>query len=158
MIETATLDDLDTLVELWITLIETGQTDGSQLRGEANRAIARDQLAGAIVDDRAMVARQNEHIRGFVTVTHDTGIFDCDRSRGRIRNLFVRATDRGNGIGTALLKEAQEQLSEAGVESILVETPAGNTTARAFYHHHGYRPHRIELEKEVENNRKGDPG
>ena len=66
-----------------------------------------------------------------------------------IHNLFVRAPERGDGIGSALLTAAEEALDAGGAAVIALESMAENDAARAFYRRHGYDPHRVELEKPI---------
>ncbi len=152
-ISPAAMADLDAVLALWTALQEHGRTYGTHIDPAASHAAARDRLGQAIIDDRVLVARDDQ-LTGFVLVALETGVFTTDTERGRIQALYVRPAHRETGIGTALLTAAETRLAELGAETIAVETPAGNDRAIALYQEHGYTPHRVTLETEVENNRK----
>ncbi|QZY01103.1 GNAT family N-acetyltransferase [Halobaculum rubrum] len=92
-------------------------------------------------------------IVGFVTFGVESGRYDLDVTRGVVYNLFVRERHRGAGVGSRLLAAAESALADAGVDVIALEAMAGNEDARRFYERHGYRPHRVELEKPARGNR-----
>ncbi len=156
MIAPATIEDVDRLVELWVALMQAGQADGGHLDPSASTTAARQRLATAVADDRVFVARPAEGIVGFASVEPERGAFTTDVTRGRVENLYVVPGARRQGIGTALLEAAEGRLREAGVDTVVVETLAANEAGRAFYRARGYHPHRIELEREVESDRKAD--
>jgi len=58
----------------------------------------------------------------------------------RILALSVTDTARGNGIGSRLLRAAEEWARAAGAGSMIVNSGHQRTEAHAFYEHHGYRP------------------
>ena len=157
MIATATTEDIDRLVELWVALMETGQADGGHLDPTANDAIARQRIAAAVADDRVLLARPEDSIVGFASVTLEHGVFEMDCPRGIVENLYVVPSARRQGVGTALLAAAEARLRELGADVVAVETLAANEAGRAFYRAQGYRPHRVTLERRVESDRKGDP-
>ncbi len=56
-----------------------------------------------------------------------------------IDELFVLPSHRATGIGGRLLRTAEEALGRSGCVRIQLQLGAGNESARAFYHRHGYR-------------------
>ena len=55
-----------------------------------------------------------------------------------IDEFFVSPSQRGNGIGTKLLKSAESEFLRAGCTNVALQLSRANEGARAFYHRHGY--------------------
>lgn len=146
MIDEATTDDLDDVVDLWMALLDSGHDDGVQLLAEENRSAIRRQLAAATVDGRVLVARSDGLI-GFASIRIERGGLESAHARGIVENLFVTPERRDERIGSKLLSAAEDRLRDRGAEVLLVETPARNEAARRLYRSHGYEPHRIEFAK-----------
>ena len=150
-IRTATTAETDTVVDLWVDLAGDQRTHRSHLLAEANRAAIRESIANRVFSERVLVATVEETIAGFVAFTVKSGRYRQDVSQGSIENLYVRPAHRGAGIGSALLSAAEDRLAAEGVDNVGLEVMADNEAARRFYRRHGYRAHRVELEKSVEN-------
>ncbi|MFB6187285.1 MAG: N-acetyltransferase family protein [Halobacteriaceae archaeon] len=112
----ATQDDLDRIADLWVQLVASQREYGAHLLAEENRSTARDLLGQYIVSDDLLVAKEDDRIYGFVMVHTERGWFKQDGSRGIIDNIFVIQEKRGEGIGTALLENAEMRLREADVD------------------------------------------
>ncbi|QSG12529.1 Acetyltransferase (GNAT) family [Halapricum desulfuricans] len=151
MIESATMDELDRLVERWLELAAGQREYGSQLQTATNRSRIRDSFARRIAGGQARVARDGDRIVGFVTFTMEGSTFSKSVQRGVVQNLYVESESRSEGIGTRLLEAAERALIEAGADAISLEAMADNESARQFYRDRGYRPHRVTYEKSVEN-------
>jgi ribosomal protein S18 acetylase RimI-like enzyme len=145
------MDDVDTIVDLWVRLAESQRAHGSHLFGDQNRTAVRETVVQRIVAENVRIARLDRQSVGFVMVTIDSGRYEQDETRGIIENIFVEPTHRNQGIGSELLSAAEELLREAGADVLTLEAMADNESARQFYRAHGYTPHRIELEKPTEN-------
>jgi len=91
-------------------------------------------------------------IAGFVMFGLESGAYEQDVVRGVIHNLYVRPASRDAGIGSRLLSAAEAALEDEGADVVSLEAMTANEAAVAFYERHGYRPHRVELEKPL-----GDP-
>jgi len=61
------------------------------------------------------------------------------QSRGYIITIDVLAKFRCQGVGSALLAEAERRLAAKGVKELGLETATDNETAIAFWQKHGYR-------------------
>ncbi len=68
---------------------------------------------------------------------------------GFISDLVVTKTERGKGIGSALLKRAEEYFSEYGCEYTQLEVFAPNTDAFALYKKLGYDTNCLYLSKKI---------
>ena len=66
-----------------------------------------------------------------------------------VDDLLVLAKYRGQGIGKALLDEAEAYARRCGRASIRLRVKGGNHPARAFYSQAGYGEYELELEKRL---------
>ena len=149
-ITTASTDDIDAVVDLWVELARGQQAYGSHLAGPANRPTVRETVVQRVVTNDLLVARREGDICGFVMVTMERGRYEQTVTRGIVENLYVRPEHRRKGVGSALLEAGERRLVDAGATVISLEAMADNDAAREFYAAHGYTPHRIELEKPTE--------
>lgn len=154
-IEPATMADLDRVVEAWVDLACGQRRHGSHIRGSANRGVMRQLLAQHVVDGSLLVAR-DDGFCGFVNFAIERGGFERSVSRGVIRNVYVTPDARNDGVGTALLDAAEDALEAAGVEVLVLEAMAANEDVRRLYRRRGYRPHRVEFERQVESTRRSN--
>jgi ribosomal protein S18 acetylase RimI-like enzyme len=145
------MEDVDTIVDLWVQLAAGQRAHGSHLFGDRNRTAVRETVVQRVVAENVLVARADRRTVGFVMVTIDSGRYEQDERRGIIENIFVEPTYRNQGIGSELLGSAEDRLRRSGADILALEAMADNEAARQFYRAHGYSPHRIELEKPTEN-------
>jgi ribosomal-protein-alanine N-acetyltransferase len=71
-------------------------------------------------------------VAGFIVAEAD------GRSHGHIITIDVSASARRFGVGSLLLRAAEDRLRAAGCGSIELETAVDNSSALAFYKRHGY--------------------
>ncbi|MFC6732944.1 MULTISPECIES: N-acetyltransferase [unclassified Haladaptatus] len=142
---------VEVLTDLWIALATDQRSFGSHLLPEANRPTIRAAITRFVVADTIVVARDDDAILGFVMFDLETGIYQQDVTRGVVMNIFVRPEHRGQGVGSALLAEAESRLEAAGADTVTLDVMAANDRAIQFYERHGYAAHRIQLEKHIEN-------
>jgi len=64
---------------------------------------------------------------------------ESEGAQGHIITLDVMESRRRRGVGSALLREAEETLARQGVRQIELETAIDNGPAIAFWQKHGYR-------------------
>jgi GNAT superfamily N-acetyltransferase len=55
-----------------------------------------------------------------------------------IDEFFVLPSARGNGVGEALLRQAEDEFARRGCTNVSLQLGRGNDRARAFYRAHGY--------------------
>ncbi len=60
------------------------------------------------------------------------------RARGHIITIDVVAAFRRFGVGSLLLRAAEDRLIVAGCRTVELETAVDNVSALSFYKHHGY--------------------
>ena len=152
-VEPATLADADAVADLWVALARDQRRHGSHLHPDANRETVRESVAEHAVDGGLTVARDDELV-GFVRFDIERGPLAQDQTRGVVRDLYVVPARRDDGIGTRLLAAAETALADRGADVVAVEALAHNDDAVRFYERAGYRPHRIEFEREVENDKR----
>jgi ribosomal protein S18 acetylase RimI-like enzyme len=138
--------DADAVAELWVALAEEQTAYGSRVDPAANRASVREAAAGHAVADGLLVARE-DGVVGFVMFHLED---DTNGRRGVVENLYVRPAHRGRGVGSRLLANAEARLSDRDAEFVSLAAMADNEAARRFYRRHGYRCHRVCLEKPLE--------
>lgn len=148
-VEAANSEDTTALVELWIELADDQRRHGSHLLAGPNRSAIREAMLQHIVGGTALVARRDGTVVGFVTFDTEAERYRQDVSRGIIHNVYVRAADRGQGVGHGLLAKAEASLRAEAVDAVGLQAMAANDDARRFYRRHGYEPHRVELEKPI---------
>jgi len=149
-ISAPSLEAADTVVDLWVDLARGQRAYGSYLCADENRGAIRETMVQRIANDDLLVARRDGAIVGFVSFTIERGRYTQTATSGVIENLYVKPTARRDGIGSALLGAAEQRLTDEGATVVNIEAMAANDAARQFYAHHGYAPHRIELEKQTE--------
>jgi ribosomal protein S18 acetylase RimI-like enzyme len=79
-----------------------------------------------------LVAEVAAGIAGFIVTV-------AENDWAHIITLDVLEPHRRRGIGSALLKEAEQQLAARGVRRVTLETAHDNAPAIAFWQKHGYR-------------------
>jgi ribosomal-protein-alanine N-acetyltransferase len=79
-----------------------------------------------------VVAVKENRIVGFVLSEENPPL-------AHIITLDVAEKHRRQGVGTAMLRQLEENLALRGVRSILLETATDNEAAVAFWKRHGYR-------------------
>jgi Acetyltransferases len=151
--------DAESLADLWVALARGQQEHGSHLQAEPNRSRVRDVLVRYAATNRLLVADApstasdadgESDVVGFVMFRIRADEYEVDCERGLVENLYVVPDHRGAGIGSDLLSAAEQLLRERGVDVVSLEAIAQNHDARRFYRRHGYEPHRVELERSLE--------
>ncbi|GAB3322549.1 GNAT family N-acetyltransferase [Haloplanus rallus] len=153
-VEPAEPGDAAAVADLWVALASDQRRHGSHLRAAANREPIRAAMARAAADDRLDVARDGGDIVGFVHYAVERGSLVQDLTRGVVNDLYVVPERRSEGIGTSLLDAAEATLRDRGADTVSVEALADNERAIRLYERRGYRPHRVEFEREVENDKR----
>jgi len=65
-------------------------------------------------------------------------VAETGRKSGHIITIDVVAEARRTGVGSALMRAAEEQLIRAGAVAVALETPVNNEAAIRFYKQQGY--------------------
>ena len=73
----------------------------------------------------------NVQIAGFI-------VAEADRGSGHIITIDVIAAARRSGVGSLLLRGAEDRLRAAKCRSVELETAVDNVSALSFYKRHGY--------------------
>ncbi len=106
------------------------------------------------LDGIVYVALSNETIVGFVAgiikhITPETD-FECiPLKQGRVLELFVEESYRGQRIGTQLLRKMEDYLKSKQCDTINISVFAPNQAAYQFYKQFGYQDRNIDLTKNI---------
>ena len=138
------------VVEMWVDLAADQRRYGSHLLAEPNRERVREAALQGILTDSLLVATDGDEPVGFVTFEVESGVYEQDVRRGLVENVYVVPGRRGEGIGSALLRAAEDRLRERGCEAFFLEVLAANEEARRFYRREGYEPHRVQFERSAD--------
>ncbi|WP_339103880.1 GNAT family N-acetyltransferase [Haloterrigena salinisoli] len=149
-IERATADDVEAVADLWVRLARDQRRHDSYVHADANRETMRDTLAAHQVNDGLLVARDGETVVGFASFSLERGSLELDATRGLLSNIYVAPGSRGQGLGTALLEAAEDELEAQGAEVVVLEVMARNEAARRFYERKGYETYRVAMERDLE--------
>jgi GNAT superfamily N-acetyltransferase len=87
--------------------------------------------------EKALVAERDGRIIGLLTL-HITPVLHRPGSVGRVTTLVVERKAHGQGVGRALMDEAERRLWDAGCVLIEVTSNRKRTDAHAFYEKLGY--------------------
>jgi ribosomal protein S18 acetylase RimI-like enzyme len=88
--------------------------------------------AAVVAEGRALVVRRQERVVGLLVISLHPGYL-------LVENLAVAASERGTGLGSALLVVAEERAREAGVGEVRLYTHEKMTENVAYYPRRGYR-------------------
>ena len=169
-IEPGEVGDADALSGLWVELADDQRHHGSHLRAAPNRDHIHEAMLQHAVTDTVLIAwekgadgttdsdgngvadddRDDGSPVGFVTFGRESEEYAQDVARGIVHNIYVRADDRGAGVGTALLSAAERTLTDRGADAVTLQAMAPNEAAHRFYRRNGYDAHRVEFEKPLE--------
>jgi [ribosomal protein S18]-alanine N-acetyltransferase len=100
------------------TLVAEGE--GGEIPGNGNRPA---EISGAGVSGFGIL--------GFI-------VAEARRKSGHIITIDVIVEARRAGVGSSLLRAAEDQLLRAGASEVALETPVNNATAIRFYKQKGY--------------------
>jgi GNAT superfamily N-acetyltransferase len=96
-------------------------------------------LDAYIGEGRVLVARRGAEPIGHLQLT-DTG----ERATAEIKNMAVRASDQGRGVGSALVDAAVALAREEGRCTLIVATAAADIGNLRFYQRLGFRMRSVE--------------
>lgn len=77
-----------------------------------------------------VATNENEELQGFIVAY-------C-RGLGHVITIDVGPDARRSGVGSLLLRSAEDRMRAAGCTAVGLETAVDNRTALAFYKRHGY--------------------
>ena len=110
----------------------------TQLGHPADPAAIAERFAGLTsVGDVALLAMRGAEAIGFASL-HATPVLHRASSVGRVTALVVAESARGQGVGRALMAEAERRLIARGCALIEVTSNRSRVEAHAFYERLGY--------------------
>ena len=130
MLDAATLEDLDQLVDLEQRCFDSDRMSRRSFRRMLTRANA-----------ALLVDRDGGRVRGYALV-----LFHAGSSLARLYSLAVDPADRGHGIARALLAEAERIASERDCVDMRLELRRDNREALQLYENAGYRQFEVQAD------------
>jgi ribosomal protein S18 acetylase RimI-like enzyme len=95
---------------------------------------------------RVLLAEEAGRAVGLLTYSVRPNLYHAGPS-AMIEELVVRATQRGRGVGSALMGELLARLIEIGCTEVSVTTLPDNEAAQRFYRQHGFIDEAVFLER-----------
>jgi ribosomal protein S18 acetylase RimI-like enzyme len=88
----------------------------------------------------ALVAERSNELLGYAMVHTRRGspTWPLSEPAAELETLSVLPSERGQGIGSALLDAVQAELTANGIAALSLLVVAGNDEARRFYERHGF--------------------
>jgi ribosomal protein S18 acetylase RimI-like enzyme len=99
----------------------------------------------AFPGSRVLLAEEEGRTIGLLSYAVRPDLYHAANS-GLIEELVVLRSDRGRGVGSALLSEVLRRLAAAGCVEVSVTTMPDNETALRFYRSHGLVEEAVFLE------------
>ena len=137
-----------------VRLLQDEELEGAvavwhETRKETHTAMNFEAERGVTLDDSRRIFRENIASCCQIWVVERRGeVVGFLAIRGSyIDRMYVKPSEQGSGVGTALLEKARE-LSPAGLE---LHTHQANRRGRAFYEKHGFHPVRMGVSRPPEN-------
>ncbi|ALG82500.1 GNAT family N-acetyltransferase [Halanaeroarchaeum sulfurireducens] len=145
------IEDVADITSLWVALVEDQREHGAHLLGEENRADGRAVIEQYVHADGLAIAREGEgKLVGFVMFHVERGLYEQDVRRGIVENVFVVPDRRGEGIGSRLLDFAESELADRNAAVVALSVLADNEAALEWYRERGYHPHRLTMERSID--------
>lgn len=121
-------------------------------RAGAEETLARGEARVAKTNGAKLVAEREGEVVGHLFLTFETApvyVREALRPYAYIDELYVRERCRGQGIGQALMAEAERTAVARGYRQLLVGVQTGNAPAEAAYARFGFVPFSLELIKRI---------
>lgn len=128
----ADIPELASLVEQYWAFEAIEGFSRSQVERNLRTLLSSSHLGGA------WIAADGARLCGYILVAH---VFSLEHGgvMAEIDELFVSPECRANGMGNALLDEAERHLAATGCVRMQLQLGRTNTAARKFYLRHGYQ-------------------
>lgn len=121
-------------------LEEHRRTYGSDvIRGPATERHVKRNLRSHLRKGAVLVAEKQGSTIGFVLLSRARFVLRTSRPAGAITDIYVVPEERGQGVGTRLLRAGLDWLRDRGFQRVLLNVTAGNP-ARRLYERAGFRP------------------
>jgi GNAT superfamily N-acetyltransferase len=139
---------IDRLEPLWLALHEhhrSVQPGFAYFSDERSWEVRRSCYRRWISEEGSFILLAERHSRavGYAFVEIQSGPDDTWVTGSRVaelQTLSVAPGERGNGVGTRLLDEVDDELDRLGIGDLLIGTLAANSGAQRLYERRGLRP------------------
>ena len=100
---------------------------------------------------RIRIVTRGGAVVGYATILTDVLVDsepgEVSYSHAYLGELFVAASERGNGVGQLLIADCEAIARAAGAKWLRISALAGNDRARRIYQAYGFREHVVTFEK-----------
>jgi GNAT superfamily N-acetyltransferase len=153
-IRPATADDIGAIIELATDMVLHSVSPFRSVSAEEVRHYRRDDLQSlrdihSLEQSGLFVAEIEGHIVGHIIVVAHQRDSSTGTAQAWIYDLSVRAGYWGQGIGQALMTEAEAFARRCGMRVIGLGVTVANHRAVEFYHHLGYQEERVQMLKNL---------
>lgn len=124
IIRKMSIDDYDAVYQLWLHTPGMGLSTTDDSKDGIEKYLHRN-------PNTCFVAENENEIVGVIMSGHDG-------RRGFIHHTSVKASERGQGIGSALLESAMRALKSEGIHKVALVVFANNEIGNAFWEKHGF--------------------
>jgi len=157
-----TPENIEELAPLWLELFRhhrevgagTGRFTDEDRSWPHRAALYREWLAEPL--SFVLIARDEEGAaKGYAMVRvrePDDEVLDTWEAGDHVaelETLVVSASERGGGVGSALLDRVAAEVRGLGISDLGVGVLAGNDDARRLYESHGFQPQMLHLRREL---------
>lgn len=97
-----------------------------------------------------LVAERDGRVVGTLQLTLIPGLSRKGATRGLIEAVRVSSTERGNGLGTALIEHAVEESRRLGASLVQLTSDASRTDAHRFYERLGFTGSHVGFKLDLE--------
>lgn len=87
---------------------------------------------------RLIVAELDGHVVGTLQISYIPGLARFGMTRGLLENVYVDVAQRGNGLGTTMVRWAIEQCRQAGCGMVQLTSNKVRLDAHRFYRKLGF--------------------
>lgn len=152
-IKKARNEDLDEIVDMWYSLASKHQ---EMMRGYELSDDCRENWRSFVEEGMeregmcTFVGVKNGNLVGFlnVVIRERLGIFE-EKNVGMILDVFVKETERGEGVGTVLTKRAERWIKNRGVSIAVLTVSPENDRAVEFWEGSGYETYLLKKRKKL---------
>lgn len=124
-------DNIDSLVERYWEFENIQGFESSRTLSLITHFLSHESLG------KCWVAEIDGHLVGYLLVVY---VFSLEHGgmMAEIDEFFMLAEHRSNGVGTELLREAEQAMAHAGLKRLQLQLKANNP-GRRFYEHMGFK-------------------
>lgn len=143
MIRAATLSDADTLADLWASTFRDAY-QGLHSPQDINAYCAANYTlahAESVLTDgkhECVIAYSGDAATGLLVIKWASCPVELDGPSAELKQIYVSASEYGNGLGKMLFEKALSMLADKSIEWLWLTVSDKNPRAKAFYEKNGF--------------------